>query len=1210
MTLVISNSFSQQMPKRKGGLLSLMKLNRLFPIKNGFSARILLTIFFCVYVFNSNAQMGETYSPAKVVMPSPTAASLGVYGNTPVSYYSGLPDISIPLYNLQTTNHALAVALRYNSGGTRVGENASWVGLGWSLSAGGVITKTIRGLDDFGNNGYYTAQTLPTYHDAGNHSYFYEMINNRNDGDPDIISYNFGNYSGRFLMGKKADGSKVYMDDRNNLKVEYSNSGWVITDARGYKYYLGNEERATEYYYSSGTTEISDNAKLSDFRREIKSDVTTAWHLDSIASPNSEVIKFIYERKGISLSLTNKSEQFYDNIMYYGGCSDNTVSLPSFFRSYSASKQELYERNLKQIISSQGTIDFITTDREDIEYSGTEKPGKLSEIIVRDLTGKQIKRYGLSYDYFGGASFEGRLKLNQITEYGVGGRANPPYTFTYFNQSIPPKYTKSIDHWGYYNGRNNNELVPSIQLSTPVIKNFPGANREADSVSVYPKAGVLSSITYPTGGSTKFDFELNDYSNMIGEERFAKVIKGVNVIARPGHESENRSQIFSITDTSVVDLSYSYRKAVENANSLEGIQTVFVYLTYPNGSIESWDNWPCPSQPDPTCGFVDGSSQNRTRVLLPGTYKLEVRYLQGYSTSAILNWTERVRLNQRKGAGLRIKSIENFENGKKINVKKFLYTTDGKTTGLLISHPRYEYYAYAEISPPTSPQCSAGASYLARASNSVYSPGLTSKGNIVGYSKVTEIIGENGEGGKTEYFYHNDADIVAQYPFLPSQGSVLNGKLAVSMVYDADGKMLKKADYEYDVKETFNLLAAKCFQPPMVAGLPNAAFDIQYYSNSSVWSVLSAMSETDYINNMPSSVETKKYFYENTLHKELTKEEASNSTGGNTISQYKYPHDVAGPIANSLIAKWQIGTVLEKVQSKNTSFIKVKNDYSIASGTNLLLPQLVKSISSADNKEEVRLRYHNYDKAGNLLSVSPESGMKTNYVWSYKGQYPIAMVKNAEYSVIESLLGGKTNVENFARLINPTDLDLAAFLAPLRNATNLPGAMVNTYSYQPLVGVRSETDAAGKTTYYEYDDFQRLKYVMDQHKNIVKEYCYNYAGQVSPCESFTEAAPARGINFLNSTEETFRITLTDSKNVKQYVLYLYPGNNETDIPTGISYSLSMGNTPAIFSGGLKLYFDCNLMNVSSWHHDGGLIFTDDLFIKSDSKCENQIRFSY
>ncbi len=63
-------------------------------------------------------------------------------------------------------------------------------------------------------------------------------------------------------------------------------------------------------------------------------------------------------------------------------------------------------------------------------------------------------------------------------------------------------------------------------------------------------------------------------------------------------------------------------------------------------------------------------------------------------------------------------------------------------------------------------------------------------------------------------------------------------------------------------------------------------------------------------------------------------------------------------------------------------------------------------------------------------------------------------------------------------------------------------AQMTTYTYAPLVGITSQTDANNRIMYYIYDGFNRLLLVRDQDKNILKKYCYNYQGQTQNCQVF------------------------------------------------------------------------------------------------------------
>jgi len=54
------------------------------------------------------------------------------------------------------------------------------------------------------------------------------------------------------------------------------------------------------------------------------------------------------------------------------------------------------------------------------------------------------------------------------------------------------------------------------------------------------------------------------------------------------------------------------------------------------------------------------------------------------------------------------------------------------------------------------------------------------------------------------------------------------------------------------------------------------------------------------------------------------------------------------------------------------------------------------------------------------------------------------------------------------------------------------GALMTTYTYDPLIGVKSITDPNQRLIKYEYDSLGRLLLIRDNDNNIIKKYTYNY----------------------------------------------------------------------------------------------------------------------
>jgi hypothetical protein len=221
--------------------------------------------------------------------PSPTAYELGRYGQTPVGLFSGTINSTIPLYEFRTKNLSVPISLNYSSNGIKVDELGTNVGLGWSLSMGGTITRMVRDLPDGINtilypeasihkpNAFSSPEVLDYFNAAGN--------NPDIDSETDVYMFNFNGHSGKFVMDNDR---KFVMIPKQDMKIENivvnNISGFKITTADGIQYTFLDKE-------SSRNRPSGGGQSPAQF-------YNSAWYLTTIKHPNGDVITFVYENEG------------------------------------------------------------------------------------------------------------------------------------------------------------------------------------------------------------------------------------------------------------------------------------------------------------------------------------------------------------------------------------------------------------------------------------------------------------------------------------------------------------------------------------------------------------------------------------------------------------------------------------------------------------------------------------------------------------------------------------------------------------------------------------------------------------------------------------------------------------------------------------------------------------------------------------------------
>lgn len=276
------------------------------------------------------------------------------------------------------------------------------------------------------------------------------------------------------------------------------------------------------------------------------------------------------------------------------------------------------------------------------------------------------------------------------------------------------------------------------------------------------------------------------------------------------------------------------------------------------------------------------------------------------------------------------------------------------------------------------------------------------------------------------------------------------------------------------------------------------------YQNLSYWHYLDSTIVRSFDQNGSNPVSSyKKYIYNNEEHIQLSQDQTIDSKGDIIEGYYYYPGDYDN-IENfsTLIGKNIISKPVKTFSTNNNNIINgsiFKYDYDgsvieINKYENSILlaksahdPAVVTSIP--DNfVKKTDITYHPVTKKPiEYLSVD---NYPVTYLWGYNNTQVVAKIENATFDAVEIYLDCTYN-----ELQNKTDGDLLTIFENLRNNPDLPNAMITSYTYEPLVGMKTETDPSSKTIYYNYDDFNRLETIKDQDGNIIKHIDYNYKDQ-------------------------------------------------------------------------------------------------------------------
>ena len=766
---------------------------------------LFLLLFLLLKATVMYSQDGHPETNFRIVPVSCNAASLGTFGMIPTDNYVGQANLTIPIYEIDLDGKKFPIALSYHTDGTRVAQEATWIGLGWTLQAGGCVVRQVQGTDDFAARGCYNLTDAPWLTNPRfevtdqNLEKYMGYFKGDYDAEPDMFYFNAGGHSGSMYFdvlknNRQLNAVPTIQTQEKVVKMVYntSNKTWTMTDLEGYVYSFSTKE-ITYYFLNTIDFFQTDITRSHIFPYYNEPQIVTAWMLDSVTSPNGGKITFSYKKESIFTPISTTEDVISLSKIVNGQLSSQS---PQYFTNkfnYNYSYSKIEQWTLSAITFEGGKVEFGTTDREDIESAETgKKVQKLSSIKVSDTAGNLIKTTMLEYKYLlsGMAAttngYDDRLLLSKVYDV-AGSKKNNVYTMDYNMGKLPPKRSLSVDAWGFYNGASpmtaSLKISPSIYWSESIKPSSKtslfkeGMDRSFNEALC--KIGTLRTITYPTGGTTTFEYEGHRFETLpmmppLREGTLNLVDNGMPPVAPGAPVLMYIGEPFEVDDANpkiiirrrhdephpsehlASSLTYTTQLEKKEGN---GYRTLFSSPDY--DVMEPW--------PDDTEKQLDRGTYRVTLAV----QNVRLEYPINISVE-IVGKTNAPLDKDYLGAGLRIKSITNTDGNGNQSWRKFEYQ-DAK----LMVKPVFNAPVYVEQM-----QSWAGNwmnAYYELIQSAPYIP-LTnlSRGNLVGYTAVSESYGDMDTQGYTTYRYHNVPDEVTDIYLagIPTVPDYENGKLS------------------------------------------------------------------------------------------------------------------------------------------------------------------------------------------------------------------------------------------------------------------------------------------------------------------------------------------------------------------------------------------------------------------------------------------------
>jgi len=536
-----------------------------------------IVILLIILFIKSSPIIGQTINEIDVLIGSPEAAEFAKYGNLDVNMFKGVPNIKIPIYNLELKDFSLPIYLSYDAGGIRVDQLATYTGLGWSVHAGGQISSLVNIQNDARNprdfpedyatfNPNLWEPSMGSGKERDDYLYAWRIFDpvfgsipkNRK---PDIFYFNYLGKSGKFVA--KINTIDSPMSEFSsvpfvNHSISFDNFTFKILDEHGNRFTFGEVET---------TVTIRKNCQGGLEGRhttpQFLPDSSFTWLLTEIVTINNDTIRFEYDDANDFTYDAQEIQQKYlapDQNPPDPACP--TVTALSY---YTCTVEKTVLPKLLSRIEHHRSGQAL-----EFHYSSSSRldiGSNILESILISRHGIDVSNFTLAHSYFESPgvtdSTYKRLRLNSVKQTG-----KPPHIFKY-NEDIDLPNIGSFgqDIWGYFNGKTDNTtLVPNV----PHHNIWDWADRDVDTSKV--GGWTMTEIIWPTGGSTVLDMEADPEGGGLR-------VRTIYDLDGMGNTTATRK--------------FSYERVTYNPPHFEGALNFYVssetkcgYLTYTASSVQ------------------------------------------------------------------------------------------------------------------------------------------------------------------------------------------------------------------------------------------------------------------------------------------------------------------------------------------------------------------------------------------------------------------------------------------------------------------------------------------------------------------------------------------------------------------------------------------------------------------------------------------------